>query len=202
MLYTAIATFLFIVAGLNFTTGIVIAWLILTMKTYLGGLKAVIRADIIQGSIQNLGIATLFIVLFVLIGGYRGASELALAANSPELTNIFNMPVRDLFVFLFTLGGYQLIRQDTWQRIWAARDMKIATRGFWISTIFGLMITSAIFSIGAFGRLLGVVVEDPSLAFYAISSSVLPTYGLVIVITGLMATIISAADSNLVAGAS
>ena len=135
MQYTAIATFLFIVAGLNITTGIVIAWLILTLKTYLGGLKAVIKADTIQGSIQYLGIVILFIVLFVLVGGYRGASELALAAGSPELTNIFNMPVRDLFVFMFTLGEYQIVRQDTWQRIWAAGDMKVAVKGFWISTI-------------------------------------------------------------------
>ncbi len=202
MQYTAIATFLFIVAELNITTGIIIAWLILTLKTYLGGLKAVIKADTIQGSIQNLGIIILFIVLFVMVGGYRGASELALAAGSPELTNVFNIPVRDLFIFMFTLGGYQIVRQDTWQRIWAASDMKIAARGFWISTIFSLMVTASIFSLGTFGRLIGVTVEDPSLAFYAISGSVLPTYGLVIVITGLMATIISAADSNLVAGAS
>ena len=202
MQYTAIATFLFIVADLSITTGIIIAWLILTLKTYLGGLKAVIKADTIQGSIQNLGIIVLFISLFVLVGGYRGASELALAAGSPELTDIFNMPVRDLLIFMSTLGGYQIVRQDSWQRIWAAGDAKIAKKGFWISTIFSLVFTAAIFSIGTFGRLTGIVVEDTSLAFYAISSSVLPTYGLVIVITGLMATIISAADSNLVAGAS
>jgi Na+/proline symporter len=202
MQYTAIATFLFIVADLNFLTGIVFAWLILTLKTYFGGLSAVVKSDSVQSSLQNLGIITLFIVLFVLVGGYRGASELALAAGSPELTNIFNMPVKDLLVFTFTLGGYQIVRQDTWQRIWAAGDMKTVTSGFWLSTVFGLIITASIFSLGTFGRLLGVVVEDPALAFYAISSSVLPVYGLVIVITGLMATIISAADSNLVAGAS
>ncbi len=202
MQYTAIATFLFIISGLSITTGIIIAWLILTMKTYLGGLQAVIKADTIQGSIQNLGIIILFVVLFFLVGGYRGASDLALAAGNPELTDIFNMPVRDLFIFISTLGGYQLIRQDTWQRIWAAGDMKIATNGFWISTVCGFIITAAIFSIGTFGRLIGVTVDDPALAFYAISSSVLPTYGLVIVITALMATIISCADSNLVAGSS
>lgn len=202
MQYTAVATFLFVISGLNITTGIIIAWLILTAKTYLGGLKAVIRADTIQGSIQNLGIIILFIVLLFLVGGYRGASDLALATGSPELTDIFNMPVRDLFIFISTLGGYQLIRQDTWQRIWAAGNMKVAASGFWIATLSGMVITAAIFSIGTFGRLIGISVEDPSLAFYAISSSVLPTYGLVIVITALMATIISCADSNLVAGAS
>lgn len=202
MQYTAIATFLFIISGLNITAGIIVAWLILTVKTYLGGLKAVIKADTIQGSIQNLGIIFLFIVLYLLVGGYSGAANLARTAGSPELTYIFNMPVRDLLVFMFTLGGYQLIRQDTWQRIWAARDIKIATRALWISTIIGFLITAAIFSLGTFGRLLGVTVEDPALAFYAISSAVLPTFGLVIVITALMATIISCADSNLVAGAS
>lgn len=202
MQYTAIATFLFIISGLNITTGIIIAWLILTLKTYLGGLKAVVKADTIQGSIQNLGIIILFLVLYFLVGGYSGAANLARSAGSPELTDIFNMPLRDLLVFLFTLGGYQLIRQDAWQRIWAAREMKIAKKGFWISTVFGFFITAAIFSLGTFGRLLDIPVDEPSLAFYYISNSVLPTYGLVVVITALMATIISSADSNLVAGAS
>ncbi len=99
-----------------------------TVKSYLGGLKAVIKTDTIQGSLQNPGIIILFIVLFIMVGGYRGASELALAAGSPEPTNVFKMPVRDLLVFLLTLGGYQLIRQDTWQRIWAARDIKVVIK--------------------------------------------------------------------------
>lgn len=202
MQYTAIATFLYIISGLNLTSGILAAWFILTLKTYFGGLKAVIRADIVQGAVQNLGIIILFIVIYIFIGGYRGASELALAEGRPEMTAILNIPFRDLLVFLFTLGGYQLVRQDSWQRIWAAGDMQIAKKGFWISTIFGFLITIAIFSIGTFGSLIGVNVEDPALAFYAISQAVLPTYGLVIVITALMATIISSADSNLVAGAS
>ena len=202
MQYTAVGTFLHIISGLDLVTGILIGWLILAAKTALGGLKAVIWADSIQGTIQNIGIIILFIFLFVLIGGYAGAAEKAVAIGEPELMNLFSMPFEELLVFLLTLGGYQVIRQDSWQRIWAARDMKIAVSGFWISTIFGFIVTAAIFSLGTFGRLIGVTVEDPSLAFYMISDAVLPAALLVIVITALMATIISCADSNLVAGAS
>lgn len=202
MQFTAVATFLFIISGLDLTTGILIGWLLLTVKTYLGGLKAVIWADSIQGTVQNAGIMILFIFLFVLVGGYGGAAEKALLSGEPELMNLFSMPAGELLVFLLTLGAYQIIRQDAWQRIWAARDTKIAVSGFWLSTIFGFIVTAAIFSLGTFGRLIGVSVDDPALAFYFISDAVLPTGLLVIVITALMATIISCADSNLVAGAS
>ena len=202
MQFTAVATFLYIISGLDLTTGILIGWLLLTVKTYLGGLKAVIWADSIQGTVQNAGIIILYVFLFVLVGGYGGAADKALSIGEPELMNIFSMPAGELLVFLLTLGGYQVIRQDVWQRIWAARDTKIAVSGFWLSTIFGFIVTAAIFSLGTFGRLIGVTVDDPALAFYFISDAVLPAGFLVIVITALMATIISCADSNLVAGAS
>lgn len=202
MQYTAIATFLHIVAGLDLRLGILVGWLILMLKTSLGGLRAVIGADAIQGAIQNIGIIVLFLFLYNLVGGYNGATEKALAAGEPQLMSLFSMPLRELLVFSLTLGGYQVIRQDAWQRIWAARDTGIAIKGFWFSTIIGFLVTAAIFSIGTFGRLLGVTVEDPALAFYLISDAVLPGGLLVIVVTALMATIVSTADSNLVAGSS
>jgi len=202
MQFTAVATFFYIITGLSITAGIFVAWLVLTAKTYLGGLKAVIWADYIQGTVQNLGIIILFIVLYFLVGGYSGATEKALATGEPELMKFFSMPFSEFIVFFLTLGAYQIIRQDAWQRIWAAKDAKVALNSFWIATIAGFIITFAIFYLGTFGRLLGINIEDPALAFYMISDAVLPTYGLIIVITALIATIISCADSNLIAASS
>lgn len=202
MQFTAISTFIHLVTGMNMTTGILIAWFVLTTKTYLGGLKAVIHADTIQGTIQNIGIVILFSVLFWQVGGFSGAIAKAEALGQPELMSFFNIPLDEFLVFFLTLGAFQIVRQDSWQRIWAAKKVKVAQKSFWIATSASFILTFAIFYIGTFGRLLGVMVEDPALAFYIISDAVLPPVVLVIVITALMATIISSADSNLVAGAS
>lgn len=36
--------------------GIVLTWLVLTLKTYLGGLKAVIWSDAFLGTLQTVGV--------------------------------------------------------------------------------------------------------------------------------------------------
>lgn len=85
MQYTAISIFLNVISGLPITAGILVGWLVLTVKAYLGGLKAVIWADTIQGSIQNMGIMVLFAVLFVQVGGFGGAVHKAITIGYPEL---------------------------------------------------------------------------------------------------------------------
>ncbi|TVQ18661.1 MAG: sodium:solute symporter family protein [Spirochaetaceae bacterium] len=200
--YTAIAGFLHVVAGIDIRVGILIGWLVLTAKTCLGGLKAVIRSDVIQGFIQNVGILIVLGGLLVFAGGARGSSQAVAAIGDGDFLNPFSMPVGEVAVFALTLGGYQIVRQDVWQRIWAAKDTGAATRAFSYATVFAFVLTMGVFAIGSFGRLAGVHVENPALAFYAISSEILPGPLLAVVVTALIATIVSAADSNLVAGAS
>ena len=202
MQYTAIASFFYIATGLDMKAGIFLGWLILTAKTFLGGLKAVIMADSIQGTVQNLGILILFVVLLASIGGFGGAMEKAEAMGDPDFLNPLRMPLGDFVVFFFTLGAYQVVRQDVWQRVWAAKNARVAFTGFWVSTVFSFLITIAVFALGSFGRLAGIAMDEPALAFYSISAAVLPAAIFIIVITALMATIISCGDSNLVAGAS
>ena len=200
--YTAIAGFLSVVAGIDIRVGIVIGWFVLTMKTCLGGLKAVIRSDVIQGLIQNVGILIVLGGLLVFAGGARESGRAAAAIVDAGFLDPFSMPVGEVAVFALTLGGYQIVRQDVWQRIWAARDTRSATRAFSWATVFAFVLTMGVFAIGSFGRVAGVAVDNPALAFYSISAGVLPGPLLAVVITALIATIVSAADSNLVAGAS
>ena len=60
MQFVAIASILNLTIGLNMTLGILIGWALLTVKTYLGGLKAVIWQDVIHGTILTLGVILLF----------------------------------------------------------------------------------------------------------------------------------------------
>ncbi|MER1992100.1 MAG: hypothetical protein ABS864_06590, partial [Aerococcus urinaeequi] len=51
MQFAAIATVLNLTMGLNITTGILISWVLLTLKTYYGGMKSVIWQDAFHGTI-------------------------------------------------------------------------------------------------------------------------------------------------------
>src|SRR5699024_5845249 len=53
MQFVAIATILHLTIGLNMTAGIIISWLLLTLKTYFGGLKSVIWQDAVHGTLQT-----------------------------------------------------------------------------------------------------------------------------------------------------
>lgn len=122
MQFVAIGTILNLIIGLDMTLGIVLGWLILTLKTYLGGLKAVIWQDVFHGTIQTLGIVILFVVVVVAAGGWELIAENARSMNEESMISILNIETSEIFVYLLTLGVYQFIRQDLWQRVWAAKS--------------------------------------------------------------------------------
>src|SRR5690625_1765635 len=135
MQFVAIATILNLTIGLNITLGIFIGWALLTLKTYFGGLKTVIWHDVVNGTILTLGMILLFITVLSVIGGWSTISEAASSVNQENMMSIFNIAPSEVFVYLFTLSAYQFIRQDLWQRVWAAKSLKTAMNGYWISKI-------------------------------------------------------------------
>ncbi|HJE76851.1 MAG TPA: hypothetical protein K8V74_02785, partial [Brevibacterium epidermidis] len=62
MQFVAIATVLTLTTGLDMTLGITLSWIMLTIKTVLGGLKSVVFQDALHGTIQTVGIFVLFVV--------------------------------------------------------------------------------------------------------------------------------------------
>ncbi|PAQ16427.1 sodium:proline symporter [Bacillaceae bacterium SAOS 7] len=201
--FIAIATFLNLMFGLNMTAGIIIGCVFLTLKTYIGGLKAVIWADSIQGTIQTLGIIILFVTVFLSSGGWSTVKENALAMNQPQLVDIFGISTVSVFVFMFTLGAYQFVRQDNWQRVWAAKTDKVATNSNWLAWIVGLTTSILIILTGVFALLgLNIKTDQPSLIFYQVLNETMPLPMIVIMVIALVATIVSCADSFFMAGAS
>ncbi|KAB7704060.1 sodium:solute symporter family protein [Bacillus aerolatus] len=201
--FIAIATFLNLMFGLNTTAGIIIGCLFLTLKTYIGGLKAVIWADSIQGTIQTLGIIILFVTVYSLSGGWNTVKENAMAINQPQLVDVFGISTVSILVFIFTLGAYQFVRQDNWQRVWAAKTDKVAVNSNWLALIIGLVTGVFIVLTGVFSSLgLNIQTEQPALIFYQVVSQTMPVPMIVIMVIALVATIVSCADSFFMAGAS
>lgn len=203
MQYVAIASILNLTLGLHMTLGIFIGWALLTAKTYVGGLKAVIWQDVIQGTILTLGVVLLFITVYNLSGGWQEVAINANTMNQDQMMNVFNITPNEIMIYLFTLAFYQFIRQDVWQRIWAADSLRTARNGYWISMIIAIAIGSIVVTIGVFGRF-GLQLQniDPTLVYYNVVENVFPFSIVAFMIITLLAAVISSADSFLIAGSS
>ncbi|WP_373894802.1 sodium:solute symporter [Virgibacillus sp. CBA3643] len=203
MQFVAIATILNLTIGLNVTLGIFIGWVLLTFKTYFGGLKTVIWQDVIHGIILTLGFIALFITVMISTGGWDTISENASSVNQENMLSVMNIEPSEIFIYLLTLGVFQFIRQDLWQRVWAAKNVKTAMNGYWVSMIIAVLIGAFAVAIGVFSRF-GLRLEniDPVNIYYGVVGDVFPFSLVVVMIIVLLAAVISSADSFLLAGSS
>lgn len=201
--YIAIATILNLTIGIDFTLGIFIGWLLLTLKTYFGGLKAVIWQDVIHGIILTLGIIILFVTVMVASGGWGPISEYATSVDQESMLSVMNITPYEILVYLLTLAFFQFVRQDLWQRVWAAKSVKTASNAYWISMVVAVGLGAIVVAIGVFGRYgLQLTDIDPVFIYYGIIGDVFPFSMVVVMIIVVLAAVISSADSFLLAGSS
>ncbi|SFE50815.1 sodium:solute symporter family protein [Alteribacillus iranensis] len=203
MQFVSIATILNLTNGLNMTIGILIGWVLLTMKTYFGGLKAVIWQDAVHGTIQTVGIFVLFVVVILASGGWEGISQNAQSLGEAESLSIFNISTTELAVLFLTLGAYQFVRQDVWQRFWAAKSLKVAKNGFLLSAVLAIITSVITVAIGVFANY-GLRIDniDPALVYYYVVGDVFPFPLVIVMMIALLATVISCADSFFLAASS
>src|SRR5699024_7040789 len=97
--FVAIAYVLHLTLGLDITIGIFIGWILLTTKTYVGGLKVVIWQDVIQGTILTLGTIILFITVIKYSGGWNIVSENATLMNQGDMLNVFNITPNEIMIY-------------------------------------------------------------------------------------------------------
>ncbi|MDN6743054.1 MAG: sodium:solute symporter family protein, partial [Staphylococcus equorum] len=152
MQFVAIASILNLTIGLNMTAGIIIGCILLTIKTYLGGLKAVVWQDVVQGTILTIGVIVLFFVVIYYSGSWSDIQANASSQNQSDMLNYLNITPNEILIYLLTLAFYQFIRQDVWQRIWAAKDLKTARNGYGISMIIAVALGAMTVFIGVYAK--------------------------------------------------
>ncbi|WHX26208.1 sodium:solute symporter family protein [Virgibacillus halodenitrificans] len=201
--FVALATILNLLFDVNIVTGIIIAAVFLTIKTYLGGLTAVIWTDAIQGTIQTVGISLLFFVIYFQSGGFGEVAEniQQIPSVDTHYLKIFNIPLSSILIPLLTMGAAVLVRQDTWQRVWASKDINVARNSNWWAALIMALTGAIIIIVGVFARGgLGIETDQPALVYYHVIFEYLPVaLGLILFVT-LVATILSSADSFFIAG--
>lgn len=199
--FVALATVLNLVFGLDMTIGIIISWLFITLKTYLGGLTAVIWTDAIQGTVQTVGIIFLLFMTYSLTGGWSNVVENVSTIQGSEFLSPINISLAQIIIPFLTIGAATLVRQDTWQRVWAARDINISVKSYWIACIAIFFTGLAIIMIGVFANAgLGIITDRPNLIYYEVIFGAIPFWFGAIMFIVLIATILSCADSFFIAG--
>ncbi|TCK16412.1 sodium:solute symporter family protein [Marinobacterium mangrovicola] len=203
MQFIALATIFKLLFGLEMTQGILLACALLTLKTYLGGFTSVVWSDAVQGTIQTLGILSLFAAVYFLSGGWSEIASRAEATGQQALFVLTSMSPYKIFIFVFTIGAAVLVRQDFWSRIWAARDLNTTVKAYWLSCILLLITGLVIISTGALAKVgLGIVSEPASMVYYHVIQEAMPFWFFVLMLVTLIATVVSCADSFFIAGAS
>ncbi len=166
------------------------------------GFRGVVYTDFLQFIFMCVGVALVIPFAFVKLGGSH-----FIVANVPatHLTVTGTWKLGEILVWGF-IAVSTLVDPNFYQRCYAARDEKIATRGillaigFWM--LFDICTTfSGIYARAAetSGMLMGVT--DHKLAYPMFADSILPPIAKGIFFTGMIATIMSTVDSYCFVGA-
>ncbi len=186
---------------------VVVLGVLAGIYTIAGGLKAVVYTDAVQAVLLLLGSVLVAILSFNAIGGSWSAVTAVVPADDLSIVRPISDPVLPwpgLVTGVFLLGFYFWgTNQFMVQRTLAAKDLN---HGRWGALFAGLLKLPVIFIMvlpGIFGRLLYPAAEYPRLAentdliFPTLMFDLLPVGVRGLIMTALVAAIMSSVDSTL-----
>jgi SSS family solute:Na+ symporter len=167
--------------------------------TYLGGLAAVVKTDIIQFSILLIGG---FVILFVAINQLGGWEQLYI--KTPEKMHLHlaydheKLPWTHMFGLFFLNINYWCANQTVMQRSLAAKNLKEAQVGLMVGGVMKYVMAVIIIipGIALFGILGEQGLSDPDLAFPYLVKTFLPEGLKGIILCALFASLMSTVDST------
>lgn len=182
--------------GINYNLAIILAVGTTVLYTTVGGL----RADIITDFIQFWIILIAFIVMAVF--GYLDIGGLnSLISQLPEgHLNPFAFGGISWFVGAVILSGFLYLGNAThWQRIFSAKDEKIARKSFFLSIPFIIILSLIVLFFGLLASVKLSGINQDS-AFYLLMYKLLPPWMVGIGLASILAVIMSSLDSLVVGG--
>lgn len=167
--------------------------------TYMGGLNAVVKTDIIQFSILLLGG---FVVLFVAVYHLGGWKQLYI--KTPQLMNLYlpaehpTLPWIHMFGLFLLNINYWCANQTIMQRSLAAKSLRHAQIGLMAGGVmkYVMAILIVVPGIALFGILGENGLTEPDMAFPYLVKNYLPTGVKGIILCALFASLMSTVDST------
>ena len=187
--------------NMNLTLAVLVSGAVILAYTTMGGLKAVIYTDVFQMLVLMIGIVFIAVpVGLIEVGGWSVmAQQFSSSDSTKHLLDWSAVGWRQMLGWFFAIFPVWFISIAAMQRIVAARDVKTAQRGFFLT---GIPIEWPLFAIGStmiglFARYLIPDLTDPELATPMIIMQLLPAGIAGFVIAAYIAAVMSSADSCL-----
>ena len=187
--------------NMNLTLAVLVSGAVILAYTTMGGLKAVIYTDVFQMLVLMIGIVFIAVPIGLIeVGGWSAMAQQFNSSDSTKhLLDWSAVGWRQMLGWFFAIFPVWFISIAAMQRIVAARDVKTAQRGFFLT---GIPIEWPLFAIGStmiglFARYLIPDLTDPELATPMIIMQLLPAGIAGLVIAAYIAAVMSSADSCL-----
>ena len=187
--------------NMNLTLAVLVSGAVILAYTTMGGLKAVIYTDVFQMLVLMIGIVFIAVPIGLIeVGGWSAmAQQFSSSDSTKHLLDWSAVGWRQMLGWFFAIFPVWFISIAAMQRIVAARDVKTAQRGFFLT---GIPIEWPLFAIGStmiglFARYLIPDLTDPELATPMIIMQLLPAGIAGLVIAAYIAAVMSSADSCL-----
>lgn len=192
----AIGTLLTALFGWSLSIGMLLGGAVVISYTWLGGMWSVSMTDTVQFVLMTIGIFGLTIPLGVdAVGGWQAFVD-ALPPARLRLDGIGYDQVLSFFL-LFGLGI--LIGQDVWQRIFTARNARVARRGTILAGAYCMLYAVATAVIGMIASVAFPQLESSQMAFATVVVELLPAGVSGIVLAGSLSALMSTASGTLLA---
>ena len=201
-IFVAFGTVLTTVAGIEFTTAIIIGAVITVAYTITGGMWAVSLTDFVQALIIIVGLIILFPLVLADVGGWATLIEEA----PPGHFDFF--PEASFFGWIMFMQGLLVIglgniaSQDLLQRAFGSKDESVAQWSMYITTVLYLTIAMIPVLIGIAGTVLMPDIADPKFILPEMGKAYLHPVAMAVFVGALFSALMSSADGGMLAPAS
>jgi len=203
--FTAIGKTFDAIFGIPHIISISVGGAIVLVYTMMGGVRAVAWTDFAQGIIMVLGLVILSLVALTSLGGFSGMI-VEVGKASPETLQWMGGKSTAVFwgstVGLLGIGLGYPGQPHVVTRYMAAKNTETIEKGTWIALGWGLMVYSSSILLGICGQALFPGLEDPEHLFPKAAEQLLPTLLTAVVLTGVLAAIMSTVSAQILVAAS
>ena len=203
--FTAIGKTFDAIFGIPHVLSISVGGAIVLIYTMMGGVRAVAWTDFAQGIIMVLGLVILSLVALSSLGGFSGMWVEVGKVSPGTLTWMGGKSTSAFFGSMVGLLGIGLGypgQPHVITRYMAAKNTEAIKKGTWIALGWGLAVYSSSILLGICGQALFPGLEDPEHLFPKAAEQLLPTLLTAVVLTGVLAAIMSTVSAQILVAAS
>ncbi|PIQ95500.1 MAG: symporter [Nitrospinae bacterium CG11_big_fil_rev_8_21_14_0_20_56_8] len=203
--FTAVGKTFEAIFGVPHVVSIGVGGSIIVIYTIMGGFRAVVWTDFVQGLIMVFGLVVLSLVALAELGGFAGMVEKVQAVRPETLDWMGGKTVPAFIGSVVGLLGIGLGypgQPHVITRYMAARDTRAIEQGIWIALGWGFLIYSSAILLGLCGNALFPGLEDPEHLFPKAAANLLVPGVTALVLTGLLAAIMSTVSAQIIVAAS